>query len=80
MNEAENDKLVKDLERVIGGKPIDDVAPLLVVAVARLLFIDAGGDKERMAFLVAKFLHHLSNAINDMWEEEVSDAARRKLN
>jgi hypothetical protein len=67
--------VIKDLEKVIGGKPIEDIAPLLVVTVARMLVLDAGGDMPKLAMLVAKFTHHLTSTINDMVDED--DAGTR---
>lgn len=60
---------MKEMERVLGGKPIDEVAPILVVAVARALVLEANGDVEELRFLVSKFSVHLVNAVNDMMHE-----------
>ena len=68
-------QLVKDLEKVLGSRPIDEIAPLLIVAVARLLVIDADHDPERLGFLIAKFLSHLTATVNDMIED--GDLERR---
>jgi len=73
-NDRISDQMLKDLEKVIGDKPIEDVAPLLIVAVARLLVIDAGGDKSKLTLLLAKFLGHLMETIHDMVGE--GDEAR----
>ena len=64
--ERASKRMVEKLESVIGGKPIDEIAPLLVVAVARMLFIDADGDPVKLNFLTIKFIQHLGDALNDM--------------
>jgi hypothetical protein len=73
-------EIMDGIAKVIIDKPIDEVAPVLVVTVARVLMIDAGGDTDKVAFLVAKFLHRLADTIHDMCNEEEADAERRKLN
>jgi hypothetical protein len=67
------EQLIHDLEKVIGGKPIEDIAPLLVVAVARMLVIDAKGDTSKLTILVSKFVDHLTTTISDMVEADDKD-------
>jgi hypothetical protein len=74
-------EIMDGIAKVIIDKPIDEVAPVLVVAVARVLMIDGEGDKDKVAFSVAKFLSRLTETLNDMWEDEESaDTTQRKLN
>jgi hypothetical protein len=73
MSANDRDQMIHDLEKVIGGKPIEDIAPLLVVAVARMLVIDAEGDTSKLAMLLAKFLEHLTATISDMIGEGDED-------
>jgi hypothetical protein len=40
-----------------------------VVAVARMLVIDAGGDSAKMGFLLAKFLRLLTDTIEEMFND-----------
>jgi len=61
-------ELIEALETALGGKPLDEVAPALVVAVARALVIDANGDMDRLNGLTLKFIHHLHLQIIDMLE------------
>jgi hypothetical protein len=58
--------LLEAVAKVLAGKPIDEVAPVLVVAVARVLLIDSGGDPDKTAFLIAKFLDRLAHTVQDM--------------
>lgn len=72
---TEQDKMVSGLSRVLAGRPIDEVAPVLVVAVARTLVIDAGGDEQKLGELVGKFNWHLMQTISDMIKDQ--DNGRR---
>jgi hypothetical protein len=73
MNVNPQEQLIHDLEKVIGGKPIEDIAPLLIVAVARLLVIDAEGDTSKLAVLVSRFMNHLTATISGMIEANDED-------
>jgi hypothetical protein len=66
MTDKPNDEMFKALDQVLRGKPIDDVAPLLVIAVARMLVIDAEGDNAKLAMLTAKFMFHMTEAMEEM--------------
>jgi hypothetical protein len=68
--ERENKKIMAGLSRVLGGKPIDLVAPALVVAAARALVVEADNDPEKLAFLTFKFIHHLGETLAQMANDE----------
>jgi hypothetical protein len=57
------------LQRLFTGKPIDEVAPMLVVTVARALVIEAAGDRQKLVNLVDKFVFHLSDMVGEMATE-----------
>lgn len=61
-----NDELFNGISKLLYGKPIDAVAPVLVVAVARVLMLDGEGDPQKTAMLIAKFMDRLTNVIHDM--------------
>jgi hypothetical protein len=77
---TDKDEIMDGITKVIVNKPIDEVAPVLVATVARVLMIDGEGDKDKVAFSVSKFLSRLIETINDIWEEEHDAAAWEKLN
>ena len=68
--ERENKKIMEGLARVLGGKPTDVIAPVLVVAVARVLLLEADNDPEKLAFLVFKFINRLHEAVSEMAHDE----------
>lgn len=65
-----SDKLMNDLARVLTGKDIDLVAPALVVAVARVLMIEAGNDPHELSRLMLKFVRLLGDTLSEMGAEE----------
>jgi hypothetical protein len=68
--ERETEKIMAGLSRVLGGKPIDLVAPALVVAVARALYVEADSDPEKLSFLMFKFIGHLGETVSQMADDE----------
>jgi hypothetical protein len=66
-----NDDLLEAVKRVITGQSNDQVIPVLLVAIARALVIDADGDPERLEQLGEKFCALLSDSARDMMETGV---------
>lgn len=64
--QAKKTRIFDGMSQLIAGQTIETVAPVLVVAVARVLVLDAGSDKERTALNVAKFIYRLTDVVNDM--------------
>ena len=67
MAEAKDDSLpphyvdmIRDLNKLVRGKPINAVAPLLLGALARCLWLEAGGDETRLTLLTLKACENLS--------------------
>jgi len=70
MSEIDNDDaLFDEARKLFDQKPIKDVMPVLITAVARALVLDAGGDTVQLALLTAKFYAILVNQMDDMLNE-----------
>jgi hypothetical protein len=65
---TQKDEIMDGIAKALTGKLIDEVAPVLVVTVARVLFIDAEGDKDKLMFLFSKFVNCLHATVEEMWE------------
>ena len=66
MVEAEDEQLYRELGALLDGRPIHDVAPVLVVAAARALATEADGDMDELVSLVRKFSNLLAEQALDM--------------
>jgi hypothetical protein len=55
--------MIRDLNKLVRGKPINAVAPLLLGALARCLWLEAGGDEARLAVLTFKACENLSDTL-----------------
>ena len=67
--DAVSDALFDGMKTLLDGKPLDAVAPVLMVAVARALWIDAGGDPDKARGLTMKFMNTLMREIDGMLRE-----------
>ena len=70
MTEARDDSLpahyvdmIRDLNKLVRGKPLNVVAPLLLGALARCLWLEAGGDETRLTLLTLKACENLSDTL-----------------
>ena len=66
---ADGEQLYREMDALLDGKPIELVAPLLVIAVARALVLEASGDMGELIRLLLKFQLHLNGQIDDMLAE-----------
>jgi hypothetical protein len=66
MVETEDERIYRELGALLDGRPVHDVAPVLVVAAARALATEADGDADKLVFLVRKFSNLLAEQALDM--------------
>ena len=55
--------MIRDLNKLVRGKPLNAVAPLLLGALARCLWLEARGDEEQLALLALKACENLSETL-----------------
>ena len=67
---VEDEALFKAVSKVLTNQPIDEVIPVLVVATARAMVLEADGDRERLQDLGARFCSLLAKTTLDMFDEE----------
>lgn len=66
MVETEDEQLYRELGALLDGRPIYNVAPILVVAAARALATEADGDMDELVSLVMRFSNLLAEQALDM--------------
>lgn len=64
-----DEALFLEARKLFDRKPIDEVMPVLITAVARALVIEADGDTVKISLLVAKFYAILTDQITSMLDE-----------
>jgi hypothetical protein len=67
--DAISNALFDGMKTLLDGKPLEAVAPVLVVAVARALWINAEGDPGRTREMTMKFVNTLMHEIDGMLRE-----------
>jgi len=73
---SEKDKLFKDVAELFHGKSVTDVIPILVVASARALTLDAGIDMEKLSRNYSRFCDLLRDQITEMVDEDAKQAEK----
>ena len=70
MTEARDDTIpphyvdmIRDLNKLVRGKPLNAVAPLLLGALARCLWLEARGDEAHLLALTLKACENLSETL-----------------
>lgn len=63
MNE---EMLANALGALLAGKPVEQVVPILIVAAARALMLEADGDEAKLARMLNKFDELLADEAFDM--------------
>ena len=76
MPTSEKDKLFKDVAELFHGKSVTDVIPILVVASARALTLDAGIDMEKLSRNYSRFCDLLRDQITEMVDEDAKQAEK----
>ncbi len=61
-----DERMLRALTKVFVGKPIDEIIPVLIVASARALVIEADGDEERLETLGERFCNMMQETAEDM--------------
>jgi hypothetical protein len=66
MADTDYERTYRELGAILDGRPVHDVAPVLVIAAARALATEADGDADKLVFLVTKFSNLLAEQALDM--------------
>jgi hypothetical protein len=62
----DDDNLLYQLGQLLNGQSIENVVPVLIVAAARALAAEAGGDEDKLGRLLNKFDDLLADQAFDM--------------
>ena len=63
-----SEEIIKAMAALLDGQPTEEVVPALIVASARTLAGDAGGDFDKLSTLLLRFCRLVENEAADMLE------------
>ena len=69
-NDRNDETMLKKIEKIFHNKTSEEVIPVLIVASARALVLDADGDADKLEALGEKFCALLADTATDMMGKE----------
>jgi hypothetical protein len=69
-------ELFIEVSRLLHRKPVDDVMPVLITAVARALVLDGEGDMKKLSLNYLKFCNMVHEQMGDMIAQDLSESER----
>jgi hypothetical protein len=74
------DEMLTKIAEILDGQPLTEVGPVLVVAVARVLMIDAGDDPFKAKVSIMQFMNLLTQTLSDMCNKKADELEHGRLN
>ena len=65
----DKEPLLKAIGKIVTGAPTDQLMPVLIVVLARVLVLEADGDHDKLESLGIKFCDLLAKTATDMMDE-----------